>query len=180
MSSEFLDIMRAGAVVNCDDDWYFFVCIILLLNKNYCANISNSMQLEAGRAAVLSVHGTVDYTVSTAPFDAAAYKAAMQLPTQKHGECTTFEGGQLCLYRLRCSYTGVSFLVENQHNLPLVFLLDCTQSVNVVSHRPNLKHQQVLSKFDISARYLCSICTPFKYYFYRRFRTGKQGLCTTW
>lgn len=67
----------------------------------------------------------------------------MELPAKKSGECTTFEDGKICLYRFRSGYCGVTFLVENKHTAPLVFVLDCSKSKNVVSHRPSLKHQQV-------------------------------------
>ena len=52
--------------------------------------------------------------------------------------------GKINLYRYRSGYGGVSFLVENKHTAPLVFILDCSESKNVVSHRPSLKHQQTI------------------------------------
>jgi hypothetical protein len=52
--------------------------------------------------------------------------------------------GKIALYRYRSGYCGVSFLVENKHTASLVFMLDCSKSKNVVSHRPSLKHQQTI------------------------------------
>ena len=52
--------------------------------------------------------------------------------------------GKICLYRYRSGYCGVSFLVENKHTAPLVFMLDCSKSKNVVSHRPELKYQETI------------------------------------
>lgn len=77
----------------------------------------------------------------------------MELPAKKSGECTTFEDGKICLYRFRSGYCGVSFLVENKHKAPLVFVLDCSKSKNVVSHRPSLKHQQVQCVVDALVRF---------------------------
>jgi hypothetical protein len=60
------------------------------------------MKFESGRAAVLSVHGTADFSLETTVFDAAAYEEAIELPAKLHGECTTFEDGtyrrSLCVY----------------------------------------------------------------------------------
>jgi hypothetical protein len=47
-----------------------------------------------GRAAVLSIHGSVQYTLSSAPFDAAVYEAAMTLPVKLHGECKVYDNGK--------------------------------------------------------------------------------------
>lgn len=47
-----------------------------------------SLQLDKfGRAAVLSIHGSVDYTLESAPFDAAVYEAALALPVKALGKC---------------------------------------------------------------------------------------------
>lgn len=56
-------------------------------------HIDHSMKFESGRSAVLSVHGTTDFTIKTTVFDAAAYEEAVELPAKMAGECTTFEDG---------------------------------------------------------------------------------------
>ena len=61
-----------------------------LLHPGY----NGAMKFESGRSAVLSIHGTVEYTVKTTVFDAAAYEEAVELPCKDTGECTTFEDGE--------------------------------------------------------------------------------------
>ena len=61
-----------------------------------------SMKFESGRAAVLSVHGTVDFSMETIVFDAAAYEEAVELPAKVHGECSTFEDGELDRILMKC------------------------------------------------------------------------------
>jgi hypothetical protein len=34
--------------------------------------------------------------------------------------------------------------VENNHTKPLTFMLDCSSSRNVTTHRPSLKHEQLI------------------------------------
>ena len=52
------------------------------------------MKFESGRAAVLSIHGTEEFSLETSVFDAAAYEEAVELPAKMFGECTTFEDGK--------------------------------------------------------------------------------------
>ena len=56
------------------------------------------MSFESGRSAVLSIHGTEEFTLETTVFDPAAYEEAMELPAKVSGECTTFEDGKACFY----------------------------------------------------------------------------------
>jgi hypothetical protein len=62
------------------------------------------MEFESGRSAVLSIHGTTDFSIETTVFDAAAYEEAMELPAKVHGECTTFEDGAFI-----CAFCGLPF-----------------------------------------------------------------------
>lgn len=66
-----------------------------LRNEFRILGYNGSMKFESGRAAVLSIHGTVDYTVKTSVFDPAVYEEAVELPCKTFGECTTFEDGEL-------------------------------------------------------------------------------------
>lgn len=52
------------------------------------------MELTLGREAVLSVHGSVEYVLESAPFDAKVYEAAMALPVVVHGECKHYDSGK--------------------------------------------------------------------------------------
>jgi len=105
---------------------------------------SAGMQFESGRSAVLSVHGTSAFTLETMVFDPAAYEEAVELPIKAQGEQTTFEEGKIVLYRYRAGYCGISFVVENKHTVPLIFVLDCSTSKNVVTHQADLKHQATI------------------------------------
>lgn len=74
-----------------------------LRNEFRILGYNGSMKFESGRAAVLSIHGTVDYTVKTSVFDPAAYEEAVELPCKTLGECTTFEDGENFFSFLCCS-----------------------------------------------------------------------------
>ena len=105
---------------------------------------NDQLELSHGRSAVLSVHGSVGFSLEVLPFDPAVFEAALELPIVEHGEVTQYEGGKVCLYRHRGGYGGVSFVVANNHSQPLLFVMDCSGSKNVISHRPNLKHEELV------------------------------------
>jgi hypothetical protein len=63
----------------------------MLLHSFYCC----SAKFESGRAAVLSVHGTEEFSLTTTAFDAAAYEEAMELPAKQAGECKSFGNGKM-------------------------------------------------------------------------------------
>ena len=106
---------------------------------------NDQLELSHGRSAVLSVHGSVAFSLDVLPFDPAVFEEAVELPIVQHGEVTQYEGGKVCLYRHRGGYGGVSFVVANNHpSQPLLFVMDCSGSKNVVSHRPSLRHEEMV------------------------------------
>jgi len=106
---------------------------------------NDQLELYHGRSAVLSVHSSVDFSLDTLPFDPAVFEEAVELPVVEHGEVTKYEGGKVCLYRYRGGYGGVSFVVANHHSSQsLLFVMDCSSSKNVVSHRPHLRHEELV------------------------------------
>mmetsp|Transcript_6717 Transcript_6717/g.11290 ORF Transcript_6717/g.11290 Transcript_6717/m.11290 type:complete len:845 (-) Transcript_6717:102-2636(-) len=115
-----------------------------LRNEFKILGYNANMEFESGRPAVLSVHGTANYSLETMVFDPAAYEEAVELPVKCKGEVTSFEDGKINLYRHRSGYCGVSFVVENKHTAPLVFVLDMSSSKNVVTHRRSLKFQKTI------------------------------------
>eukprot|EP01038_Epipyxis_sp_PR26KG_P014549 gene14549-19531_t len=106
------------------------------LGYDSCLNYSG------GRGAVLVIHGTADYSLNAHEFDKNAYSEAMELPVINQGDCTELEEGRIKLYKYRSGYKGLSFAIENrdsQHDL--LFILDCKGSVNVISHRSDMKYE---------------------------------------
>ena len=104
------------------------------------------LQLRGGRRLTLAVHGTTSqYTLDHVPYDENASLEAQELVIVHYGEKTTFEDKLINLYVYRAGYYGVSILVENVHYLPLVFSLDCRESVNVISHRGTLIHTEMVA-----------------------------------
>jgi hypothetical protein len=65
-----------------------------LRNEFRILGYNASMVFDSGRPAVLSVHGTGDYSLDTVVFDPEAYEEAVELPAKVKGECTTFEDGK--------------------------------------------------------------------------------------
>ena len=115
-----------------------------LRNEFKILGFNADLRLDSGRGAVLCVHGTVDYTLVMAPFDHEAYEEAIELPAISHGSLSEFEDGKIQMYKFRSGYGGVCFVVRNNHTAPLVFVLDCSESKNVVSHRSSLNHQETI------------------------------------
>jgi hypothetical protein len=60
------------------------------------------------------------------------------------GSTVSFDEGRIQVYVYRAGYYGASFMVENTHTQPLVFTLDMTASENVVSHRGQLTHTDLV------------------------------------
>ena len=111
---------------------------------------NDRLQLINARGAVLSVHGTVEMTLNSIPFDPKVFEEAIELPILQHGEVTKYEGGKVCLHRYRGGYGGVSFVVANNHNHPLKFEMDCSGGKNIISHRASLKHEEVIPAGECS------------------------------
>ena len=111
---------------------------------------NDRLQLSNARGAVLSVHGTVEMTLNSIPFDPKVFEEAVELPIMQLGNVTKYEGGKVVLYRYRGGYGGVSFLVANNHNHPLKFVMDCSGGKNIISHRDSLKHEELIPPGECS------------------------------
>lgn len=115
-----------------------------LRNEFRMLGYDDNLRYYSGRALILVVHSTGKFDMEVHAYDDAAFNEAMKLPIIEQGSCNIFEEGKIKLYKLKSGYSGVSFVVENKHYLPLVFVLDCSTSVNVCSHRGDLKHQETI------------------------------------
>eukprot|EP00981_Chlorochromonas_danica_P000679 scaffold146_cov171-Ochromonas_danica.AAC.28 len=104
----------------------------------------DQLVLQACRSAVIAVHSTAEFTLDSLPYDEAAAEEAEELVILQRGELKTFEGGLIKLYKLRSGSSGVSLMVENLNHRNLVFQMDCSGSVNVISHRQSLVHKEVV------------------------------------
>lgn len=115
-----------------------------LRNEFKILGFNADLKYDSGRNAVLVMHGTSDFTVTAAPFDHEAYEEAVELPAIAHGDCSEFEDGKIQMYKFRSGYGGMSFVVRNNHTAPLVFVLDCSESTNVQTHRDSLNYQETI------------------------------------
>jgi Ca2+-binding EF-hand superfamily protein len=104
----------------------------------------DTLQLRTGRSATLAVHGTSAFSIANIPCDEEAMLEAQELVIMEYGELQSFDEQRIHLYAHRSGYHGVSLLVENCHHLPLIFSVDCGESENVVSHRGQLTHTEVV------------------------------------
>jgi Ca2+-binding EF-hand superfamily protein len=107
---------------------------------------NEDLQLVNCRAASVVVHCTTsNFRLEAIPHDEHAALEAQELVVKHLGEVSTFEDGKIKLYKYRTGTGGVTLMVENNHFVPLVFALDCTQSENVISHRGDLVHEETIS-----------------------------------
>jgi Ca2+-binding EF-hand superfamily protein len=117
-----------------------------LLNEFKLFGYDSNLNHYSDKMAALVVHSDVsDYKIETHSFDENAFEEANELYIKAYGQCTPMEEGRIKLYKHRSGYYGLSFLVENNHpTAPLVFILDCSTSVNVCSHRGSLNHEETI------------------------------------
>jgi len=116
------------------------------------------LYLVKARSVVLAVHCSEPFEIQPTPtFDPDAYAEAVERPILEKGACTEYDDGRIKLYILKSGYGGVSFLVQNcvsdtepwksmgSRRVMLHFHLDCSESVNTMSHRGSL---------------CCTLCIP--------------------
>jgi Ca2+-binding EF-hand superfamily protein len=115
-----------------------------LWNEFKLLGYDDHLQLRSCRSAVVSVHSTVEFQLETVPYDENAYEDAQELVILAKGEVTSYEDGKIKLYKYHSGFAGISILVENRHHLPLVMLIDCSESENLYSHRGNLVHKDII------------------------------------
>ena len=63
----------------------------------------------------------------------------------RSGKVTAYDGGKVLVYVHKSGYNGVSFLIENASQNPLIVKCDCSKSKNVVSHRGSLSHEETIA-----------------------------------
>lgn len=101
------------------------------------------------RSATLSIHtsAATPFTVDCVGYEEGIAAEGEELLVLKQGDKLVLEEEKIVLYKLESSSLEgkvVSLLVENIHYYPLVMSLDCSESVNMISHRGQLRHQALL------------------------------------
>ena len=76
--------------------------------------------------------------------DSEAFEEAMELPIIKFGTAKVLEPSKITLYTRRSGFSGMSYLIKNDHDRPLRFTQDCSVGKNIISHRGTLVHEQVI------------------------------------
>eukprot|EP01038_Epipyxis_sp_PR26KG_P006609 gene6609-9076_t len=110
----------------------------------YAMGYDDNLRFNHGRGAVVAVHGTANYSFTTIPFDESTYCKALDLPVLSQGTFKQMKYGAK-FYELKGGYFGISYAVENtDSHHALSFKLDCSASQNLVSHRGQLNHTEIV------------------------------------
>jgi hypothetical protein len=96
------------------------------------------LNLINARTVVVSVHseqGAVDLDPLPS-FDPQIFEAAIELPVKKNGKAQDLSAdGGVRLYVQKAGYSGIALAVENNLSSTIRATVDCSDSVNAVSHR---------------------------------------------
>eukprot|EP00753_Platysulcus_tardus_P013431 PLAT3679.10.p1 GENE.PLAT3679.10~~PLAT3679.10.p1 ORF type:complete len:805 (+),score=398.15 PLAT3679.10:58-2472(+) len=96
-----------------------------------------SLQRTSARDFIISIHSDTAVELAPMPFSEFVYEEAMEQPV-KLGKASEQDGGRLVIYTLKSGYRGVSLAVENRGDSSLDITIDCSKSVNCISHRGEL------------------------------------------
>ena len=109
----------------------------------------DSLELIAGRCLGLVMHSDVPFELRPMKFDPHMYEETLELPILAQAREQQFEDGKICLYIQKSGYFGVSFVVRNNSpQATLHFALDCSSSVNAMSHRGTLEVHDIIDPGD--------------------------------
>jgi Ca2+-binding EF-hand superfamily protein len=116
-----------------------------LWNEFRLLGYDDNLQLRSCRSAVLAIHSTIsDFSLDIVPYDENAFMDGQELVILSKGEITSYEDNKIKLYKYHSGFNGISLLVENKHHLPLVMLIDCSESENLYSNRGTLIHKDII------------------------------------
>lgn len=104
----------------------------------------NQLVLQSCRSVAVSVHSTAPFVLDRLPYDQHTAQEAEHLLIMQRGKVEVLEHGLVKLYTFHPGYSGISFLVENLNHIALVYEMDCSKSMNVLSHRASLVHKEVI------------------------------------
>lgn len=100
-------------------NWFCYICITL-----------NTILMLCTMSSARSNHTHTALPPFSLPFNPS-------LPTVTHT-------GKIILYTRKSGFNGVSYVIKNTHTRVLHFTMDCSTGVNIVSHRGDLKHTQII------------------------------------
>ena len=135
-----------------------------------------TLALLRARPVVLAVHSDRPFQIRPIEFDQGAFEASLELPIVKYGDCSILDYGRIKLYLLKSGYGGVSFAVQNcvsatepwkamdSKRTMLFFCLDCSSSINTMSHRGNLSFTAKLSPGEIKILHHLTPIDPSQYW----------------
>jgi calpain-15 len=103
-------------------------------------------QTDKKLATTVVVHSTRPHGLVEQAFNAEAYEEAIELPVINLGTVRELEGGLVKLYTRKSGFSGVSYVVQNNHTRDLKFTQDCTVGKNIISSRGALKHTELVPK----------------------------------
>lgn len=111
-----------------------------LFALGYDSTLSNVF----ARSLMISVHSDQIFSLIPQVFDESLYEKAITDPIYTYGSVTEYAHGKVKLYVQKGGVFGVSMAVENLFPFTLRIIMDCSNSVNVVSHRHSLIADEVL------------------------------------
>ena len=98
----------------------------------------NTLSLVRGRELTLVLHTDLPVELEAITFDADAFEEAIELPIIATGECHQLDNSRIQFYSKPSGYNGISFVAVNASTSVLHFALDCSKSVNAMSHTGSL------------------------------------------
>ena len=110
--------------------------------------------------ATVVVHTTRPHGLVEQAFNAEAYEEAIELPVIALGTVRELEGGLVKLYTRKAGFSGVSYVVQNNHTRDLKFTQDCTVGKNIISSRGSLKHTELVPKGEAKVTHHLAPATP--------------------
>ena len=94
--------------------------------------------------ATLVVHSSSPHTLQSQPHNPVAFEDAIELPILQSGIQRVLDPQKVTLYTRKSGFSGVSYVIKNDHNMILKFTQDCSVGKNIVSHRGNLVYEETV------------------------------------
>lgn len=91
--------------------------------------------------ATIVIHSTCSHKLETKPFNPEAFEEAIELPILKYGVKRVLDPSKITLYTRKSGFSGVSYVIKNEHTKTLKFTQDCSVGKNIVSHRGTLSFE---------------------------------------
>lgn len=90
------------------------------------------------------IHSTFHHKLETKPYNPEAFEEAIELPILKFGVKRVLDVNKITLFTRKSGFSGVSYIIKNEHSRTLKFTQDCSVGKNIVSHRGALSFEETI------------------------------------